>query len=249
MFLLPNIEVRKAIEADGLALVSLHDPRLQALAEKHLKFADYLNRFTTEFGQQIQPSVIIWRNDSPENYHNVEALGAFRDVVAMSVIPQSWTRAMRYDKPGNVRYSDYFTFYPWMIDKNYDRVVTQTINMVGLHEIRQLRGQSSPGLSPTVLDDEPIDEPLLKALLLRWENAFKTDKRSTEDTQLFRSLGMANAAAQLPGGAGVTKHDIGRSIALWSSAFEILTPAKIRATCKSMRCSTKSPGISSPARS
>jgi hypothetical protein len=40
---------------------------------------------------------------------------------------------------------------------------------------------------------------------------------------------MANAAAQLPGGADATNLDIGRSVALWSSAFEILAPGKSEA--------------------
>jgi hypothetical protein len=37
---------------------------------------------------------------------------------------------------------------------------------------------------------------------------------------------MANAAALLPAGADATMLDIGRSVSLWSSAFEILAPAK-----------------------
>ena len=48
----------------------------------------------------------------------------------------------------------------------------------------------------------------------------------SEDIKLFRSLNMANAAALLPAGADATMLDIGRSVALWSSAFEILAPAK-----------------------
>jgi hypothetical protein len=43
------------------------------------------------------------------------------------------------------------------------------------------------------------------------------------DTSLFRSLNMALSAAMLPGNVEVTIYDLGRSIALWVSAFEILT--------------------------
>jgi hypothetical protein len=37
---------------------------------------------------------------------------------------------------------------------------------------------------------------------------------------------MANSAALLPAGPEATMYDIGRSVALWVSAFEILAPAK-----------------------
>ena len=40
---------------------------------------------------------------------------------------------------------------------------------------------------------------------------------------LFRSLNMAFAAAKIPAGVDITQFHLGRSIALWVSAFEILT--------------------------
>jgi hypothetical protein len=43
-----------------------------------------------------------------------------------------------------------------------------------------------------------------------------------EGQSLFRSLNMANQALQAPGGTDTTYYDVGRSIALWISAFEIL---------------------------
>jgi hypothetical protein len=63
-------------------------------------------------------------------------------------------------------------------------------------------------------------------LLERWQRSFSTASPQADDIKLFRSLNMANAAALLPAGADATLLDIGRSVALWSSAFEILAPAK-----------------------
>ena len=40
---------------------------------------------------------------------------------------------------------------------------------------------------------------------------------------------MANFAALMPGGVEATMYDIGRSVSLWVSAFEILSPAKTSA--------------------
>ena len=95
--------------------------------------------------------------------------------------------------------------------------------------LSKLRGQSTPALSRTILDMSRLDWPLLDALHRRWQACFSTDDPDTKDLQLFRSLNMANAAAQLPAGADATNLDIGRSLALWSSAFEILAPGRSEA--------------------
>ena len=94
MFALPNIETRKPIEVDGFALVSIHDERLQQMAKKHRRFGSYLKQFKTEFGEPIIPSIFIWRDDAPQGYRGVDAIAGFRDAIAMSVIPQSWAKAL-----------------------------------------------------------------------------------------------------------------------------------------------------------
>ena len=68
-----------------------------------------------------------------------------------------------------------------------------------------------------------IDRPLLQALVARWERCFTTGRESVEDRRLFRALEMARAASKTPGGVDASEHDAGRAVALWVSAFEILT--------------------------
>ena len=113
-----------------------------------------------------------------------------------------------------------------MVDKNYEGLITRTLEMLGWHEVSKLRAQSIPALSHAILDKSRLDWPLLDELHKRWQSCFSTDTPDTEDLKLFRSLNMANAAAQLPAGADVTNLDMGRLLALWSSAFEILAPRK-----------------------
>jgi hypothetical protein len=229
MFALPNIEVRRAIEVEGFALASIHDDRIRDLATRHPHFSEFLNRFTTEFGNPIVPSIIICRDDAPITYRGVDAIAGFRDAIAMSVIPQSWAKVLRFSNNMGIKYANYFAVYPWMLDKNYNHLITQTLNLLGYHEVNQLQGQSTPALSREIFDMGPMDHPLLEALLQRWQRSFSTDDPDVDDVKLFRSLNMANAAAMLPAGADATMLDIGRSVALWSSAFEILTPAKTEA--------------------
>jgi hypothetical protein len=144
----------------------------------------------------------------------------------MSVIPQSWAKVLRFDNNVGIKYSNYFAVYPWILDKNFERLIASTLNMLGLHQVSELRAQSTPALSQELFDSGPLDEPLLEGLLERWQRSFSVATPQPDDIKLFRSLNMANSAALLPAGADATMLDIGRSVALWSSAFEILAPAR-----------------------
>jgi hypothetical protein len=68
-----------------------------------------------------------------------------------------------------------------------------------------------------------VDRPLLQALIKRWEHCFVAGRDSDEDRRLFRALEMACAASRTPGGVDANEHDAERAVALWVSAFEILT--------------------------
>jgi hypothetical protein len=96
MFALPNIAVEEPIEIDGMALAATSDIRIRELAQKHENFANYLESFQTEFSHHLQPSIIIRRADTPELYRSVDALAGFRDAIALSVIPYSWSQFLRY---------------------------------------------------------------------------------------------------------------------------------------------------------
>lgn len=102
----------------------------------------YLKRFTTEFGDPITPSFIICRNDRFEKYRSAEALAAFRDAIAISCISRGWALALKYGNNHNVRYSNCFSFYPWLVDHNYKGLVMQSMAQIGSHEVRKLKGQS-----------------------------------------------------------------------------------------------------------
>src|SRR5262249_16822680 len=99
-------------------LASIRDARIQELADAHPNFREFLNRFTTEFGQPIVPSIFICRGDTPVTYRSIDAIAGFRDAIAMSVIPLSWAKVLRYNNNMGIKYSDYFAVYPWMLDKN-----------------------------------------------------------------------------------------------------------------------------------
>jgi hypothetical protein len=223
MFALPNIHVEEPIERPGIALVSLKDERLTTLSKKHRRFAMYMRSFTTEFGVAISPSVLIRESSSPDRYRTAEALAGFRDALAMSVIPHSWAHTLRFETRSGIRYANWFSFYPWMTDAKYEGIIMQSMARLGYDdEIEALRAQTTAGFSYERLAACMIDRPLLEAILDRWVARFATDAPTLNNVALFRSLNMALSASMLPGNVEATIYDIGRSVALWVSAFEIL---------------------------
>jgi hypothetical protein len=223
MFALPNIALEEAIEIDGVALASISDMRIRELANEHENFASYLESFRSEFGYRLSPSVIIRRDDTRELYRSVEALSGFRDAIALSVVPYAWATYLRFGNLPDITYSDWFSIYPWMLDKNYQYVVMNSMGTgLGLNEVKELRPQSTPGIVHRPLVRRDVDRPLLAALLRRWQQRYQTLTPTWEDTALFRSLNMANAASKIPASADGTNYDVGRSVGLWVSAFEVL---------------------------
>lgn len=229
MFALPNVEIRDAIDVEGFSLASARDDRTKALARKHPRFGSYLKRFKNEFGEPVIPSILMMRSDAPDNYRSVEAIARFRDAIAIAYISRGWAVSLKYGNNFGIKYSDYFYVFPWMVDKQYDGLIARTLDTQGFHQVQSLRAQSLPGLSTRSVDMRELDRPLLTALLERWRDHFIAPGSNTQDAQLFRSLNMANAAARMPAGADFTMLDIGRSVALWASAFEILAPSNSNA--------------------
>jgi len=177
------------------------------------------------------PSIMLVRSDKFDQYRPAEALAGFRDAIAMSTVPYAWAHVLRFENNHNIKYSNWFSFYPWLVDKNYDGLVMQSMAQLGAHEVKALKAQTSPGISYMALDPRMVDQGLLPALLERWVARFGTHSPTKKDTRLFRSLNMAFSAAMLPGNVEVTIYDLGRSIALWVSAFEILTES---GTCEAV---------------
>ncbi|WP_316169415.1 hypothetical protein [Bradyrhizobium sp. SZCCHNRI1058] len=227
MFTLPNITLTDPIETQDVALVSTADARLSEICSAYPAFRTYVESFKTEFDRSLAPSFVLVHKDAPPSFRGVEALAAFRDSISLSVIPLSWARALRFGSVGHhIHYSNWFAVYPWMLDKNYEYLLSMTMATTAMDEVGRLRGQSSPGISVAPFDHYKIDKPLLDELFVRWQRLYRAQAPLRSDTALFRSLNMANSAAMMPAGVDVTIYDIGRSVSLWVSAFEILSPAK-----------------------
>jgi hypothetical protein len=222
LILLPNVALIAPVETGIMALVPSNDARVRRLIRDHPRLKTFVGRFTDPFGQQVSPSIMVVRRDAPEYVRHVEAVASFRDLIALSVVPLSRARELAHPRGHRIAYSDAFSFYPWMIDRNYEHLVGSTPAFMGLHDIDRFKGQSSAEILPATLDPYDIDEPLLSELVRRWKRRYTQARVTWTDRALFRSLNMANEASRLPAAGDMTFYDVGRSLALWVSAFEIL---------------------------
>jgi hypothetical protein len=219
---MPNLRLKKAIEGGGRAAIApISDPRVIELAENHPRFRSFLGKFHDAFKVDVEPCVFLTKKPKTKK-PRLEPLASFRDLVALSVIPYARAHALVYKSPAYRLYSNVFYLYPWMLDNKYEHLITHTTSGTGFHDVRKFSGQSTPDIFAQDLDPGDIDEPLFNELVTRWNRRYFKPNPSHADIALFRSLNMAHVASQVPGVVDTTMYDVGRTIALWVSAFEIL---------------------------
>lgn len=220
---MPNVTIDTAVEVSHAALVGCTDERLQSYVRLHPAVGSFFKRFHDEFGAQIWPTVTMISEDAPKSVRTVAALGSFRDAICISAIVSAHARTLSWKRSVGILFADAFDVYPWFPRPDDEkRLSAFTPAVAAIHEVKQLRAQSSPALGRRELSTVDCDRVLLNAILTHWENHVVNDIETVEDRRLFRSLEMARAASKMPGGSDATLHDSGRAVALWVSAFEIL---------------------------
>jgi hypothetical protein len=222
VFVLPNIPLEAVIGCEIAALAPANDGRVGALKRMHPTFRRFLNRFSDNFGEKFEPSVLILNTAAPPIFREVTALASFRDLIAVSAVTYSRALELRHPRGHRVLFGEAFAIYPWMLDRHCKDVIGSTPAILGTHELSRFKGQSSPALFRTSLGESDIDQPLLAALMARWRRRYEAAEPAWEDVALMRSLNMAYQASLLPAGTDTTFYDVGRAVSLWVSAFEIL---------------------------
>jgi hypothetical protein len=223
VFTLPNVFVKDPIEVEYVALVSPDDPRCREIGKTNKNFLKFLRSFTDAFKRKVIPSVLIMRDDAPQWVMSMEAIGAFRDAISISAVVHNRTNSILYFNARSYQYSTFFDFYAWNLSKDFNLLVTDNPALLGMDTIDEFKGQSTAGLPTSKWEGLEVDETLLNALLGEWPRRFSKSPASWRSRALFRSLNMAHAAAQIPPLVDLTAQSLGRHVALWVSAFEILT--------------------------
>jgi hypothetical protein len=222
VLILPNLDMQGAVECEFAAIVSPVDARVEQIRREHPNLTMFLGKFSGQFKEQCWPSLLILRADAPDTCRTAEAVTGFRDLVSLCTIPLARAKRLRFDRAQPFVYSTAFQFYPWMLDAHYEDLIMTSPASLGTHLLSAFRGQSFPEQSQVSLMERDIDIPLAEALLERWVTRFPQASTKWSDRALFRSLNTANEAARIPALAASTFYDVGRTLALWVSAFEIL---------------------------
>jgi hypothetical protein len=222
IFALPSLTLRTTIECEYAAIVSIDDDRVKDIATEHPTLLRFLSKFSHQFGQMIRPSLMVMRTDTPNSYYTVEGVTGFRDILSMSVVPYARAKCLRFDRSSHLIHTNVFQFYPWTLDREYEDLMLSNAAEIHIHELDRFNGQCFPEQSPGIVETRDVDLPLANALLRRWLVRFSDHETEWRDRALFRSLNMANEAGKIPATSASSFYDVGRSIALWVSAYEIL---------------------------
>jgi hypothetical protein len=218
---LPNLDMRGTLECPYAAIVAPTDSRVEKLRAAHPKLTTFLSKFSSQFREQVWPSLLLLRADAPRSYYTAEAVSAFRDILSLSVVPYARTTRLRFDRATELAFTNTFQFYPWMLDKQFEEMILINPAQIHAHVLEEFKGQFFPEQSQASIVWNHIDVPLARELLNRWIERFSGNLLAWKDKALFRSLNMANEAGRIPALAASVFYDTGRSLALWS-AYEIL---------------------------
>jgi hypothetical protein len=151
---LPNVDVKYRVEGRYAAIVGYYDKRLARLRGKHPALKRFLSRFRDSFNQVQRSSVLLLHEEKIDTYRQSEAVAAFRDLLAISVVP--YVRAMVL-KAGrsflDPKFSNAFAFYPWMVGRDYDGLVATTPALSGFDDAESFNGCTSPEIPHSTVQD------------------------------------------------------------------------------------------------
>ena len=227
-FLLPHVSPAEPIEAPHIAFVPPDDARLTNIANAIPAAQTLLEQFSDQFGNAVAPSAILVDEAARDELKNLEAISAFRNVVAMSAISAAWQRALRSRSTSwMARWSDHFDFYPYVPTKDGSGLNSQSAAALTVDTHDEFRGQTYAHLPRPDSLQFAADAPLLQSCLARWRERFVDGRTQWKHRALFRSLEVAFLASRVPaiGTRLPSIHDVGIALSLWVSALEILKPS------------------------
>jgi len=118
---------------------------------------------------------MVWE-DTPPIYKRVDALGSFRDAIAICSISKTWHISCGTAATSTVRdIPTLSAFTPGSSTRITKNVATQSIATVGIQQLAKMHGQSVPAFSFCRLLPNMIDDALLNELLRHWAHRYSTE--------------------------------------------------------------------------
>lgn len=224
-YLLPSVNFRSPVEHGPLAIVPHDDERLVPLAEASTAVRRLLGRFTNQFGEEVKPSALLIKTASVGDL-DFYALSSFRNIVALASVIDALS--MRYSsRHGSSHFpawSDYFDFYPFTLTTDGNLFARSPASSEE-NKPGRFSGQKSPHLPGVEGLSFGMDPTTLDLCLPRWDRFLPGAGETPATKRLFRALEVAYRAMEVPGygNTHTTIHEIGVNVALWVSAFEVLS--------------------------
>jgi len=223
-YVLNNISLAKPFEAELIAIVPHSDYRVKEIVRHAPTIGPLVRRFTDQPGRRTRSSALIVHADAPASVWSDEAVVGFRNVFAITCLIQAWQRTLKSGFCMHPLHTDSFDLYPITPTKDGTYMLTSTPAVSSVDLPRLFRGQVSPGLpNPNHISAVP-DAMLAEFLSKAWRRRYARKTSGGWRTRvLFRSLEMAYQAGSIPTANRSRMYDYGSRIALWVSAFEVLT--------------------------
>lgn len=164
--ILPNIDLRVEIAAEQVAIVPPTDERVVALRGEHPNLEQFLARFRGSHGRAVHPAILLSDAQAPDTKRTGEAMVGIRNALAVSTVLQQTALELLYPQGHRILFTDPFDFYPWNLDRNFDRMLSITPASMAIHRVDDFAGQPSPG------SDHPAEGPCCQtpSLTLQGDN-------------------------------------------------------------------------------
>lgn len=221
--MIPHAGFDKTIERGPVALVPPEDSRLAELITNNRGVSQLTSNFTDQFGRRVTPSAVLIRSDAPKCI-DFYAIAAFRNCIAISAVIDAWVYELTGGNAGYPLWADYYDFYPFTVGEN-GALMARSVASFEIDHSNNFRGQRAPHIASQSCLSFGVDEIVLERCLQQWDRRFLQNRSERASQVLFRSLEIASQAMRVPaiGTQRPTIHDFGVGIALWVSAFEILS--------------------------
>ena len=215
---IPGVKIPRRIEAREMAALPPDDSDYRVVASSEPGLSDYLSRFTTAFGVQLRPTIIV--TDGDAGRPPGDDLSGFRNLLALSAIIEARRKHHQSRWSQGTVFSEVFDFspvFPWTdgVSVGIRSPVTE-----GVHRLVDFAGQPAPILPYPQNLSCSFDDVLLDGLLKIWASRFS--RRQGSRRRILRSIELACNAMRAPYSNLESVQDWGLVTSLWVSAFETL---------------------------
>jgi len=220
---LPNFIFEQAFNEKYICLTHSQDDRLMSIRNKYSPIDELLDSFIDTRLNKIQPSVILLHKKLYRSRKRHEAVIAFRNLIALTIILGNWIPVIGHKNAMSfsIYFSEYFDLFP-LSGYNSKLLFLSTPALSSTMSSTKNKFQSSYYLPSLNMIYSYVDEEIYSVLFKIWENYYVKRQETHFYSSLFRSFEIAFSASKMTLDNQSTVYDIGVKLGLWISAIETM---------------------------